>query len=138
MEEKKRISLHIAGRMLTIVTDEPEEFVRSIESELDNRITALCKNNFRMMGKDSKVDAVLLCAIDSMSEEMKKSAEADELRERLAAEEKKYRELLDEYNLLSARMEAISNGQKDENLTKEEKVDRIGELLEARKKPSGK
>ena len=136
MEEKKRISLHIAGRMLTIVTDESEEFVRSIESELDRKITALCRSNPRMMGKESKIDAVILCAIDSMSKEMKASREVEELKDRIAVEEKKYRELLDEYNRLSARLDAISDKQKQE-LTREEKIDRIEELLKARKNNPG-
>ena len=138
MEEKKRISLRIAGRMLTIVTDEPEEFVRSIESELDRKINALCRSNPRMAGRESRIDAVILCAVESMSAEMKADQEIASLKDRLAEEEKKYRELLDEYSLLSARMEALAGGLEEErDLTREEKIDRIEELLRAHKNQAG-
>ena len=138
MDEKKRISLHIAGRMLTIVTDEPEDFVRAIEKELDQRIAALCRSNPRMAGRESKIDAVILCAVDSMSREMRDAGEADALRDRIAAGEKKYRELLEEYDLLSARLDAMeSTRDRRQDLTKEDKIDRIGTLLRAQKQGAG-
>jgi len=64
---KKRVPLDIAGTPLTIVTDEPEEFVRLLASQLDRRISSLTKNSFRI----SQLDASLLCALDAMGDKFK-------------------------------------------------------------------
>lgn len=64
---KKRVSLSIAGNSLSLVTDEPVEFVQMIGKLLDERMTALTKNNFRI----STTDAALLCAIEALGDKLK-------------------------------------------------------------------
>lgn len=64
---KKRVSLEIGTTPLNIVTDEPEEFVRLLASQLDRRISSLTKNSFRI----SQLDAALLCALDAMGDKFK-------------------------------------------------------------------
>lgn len=64
---KKRVSLSIAGNSLSLVTDEPVEFVQMIGKMLDERMTALTKNNFRI----STTDAALLCAIEALGDKLK-------------------------------------------------------------------
>lgn len=64
---KKRVILQINGNTLSLVTDEPEEFVTMIGKMLDNRVTALSKNNFRI----STTDAALLCAVEALGDKLK-------------------------------------------------------------------
>lgn len=63
----KRLTVEIAGNSLSIVTDEPEEFVRMIGSMVSDRIGALTKNSFRI----STTDAALLCAIEAVGDKLK-------------------------------------------------------------------
>lgn len=64
---KERYSIKIADIQMSILSDEPEEFVRAVVAQLDARVSELTVQNKRC----SKLDASLLCALDSLSEQMK-------------------------------------------------------------------
>ena len=65
--QKKRITVEIAGDSMTIVTDESDDFVRDVAMRLDKRMSDLTRNNFRI----SRYDAALLCAMDALGEKLK-------------------------------------------------------------------
>ena len=65
--EKKRYDLEIAGVEMAVISDEREEFVRRLASELDAGINAITGANKRC----SKLDAALLCALDYASDKIK-------------------------------------------------------------------
>ena len=66
-DTKKRVSVNICGNLLTLITDESEDFVSLIADTLTNKMRALTKNNFRV----SNIDAALLCALDETSDRLK-------------------------------------------------------------------
>ncbi len=65
--EKKRYDLEIAGVEMAVISDEREEFVRRLASELDAGINAITGANKRC----SKLDAAILCALDYASDKIK-------------------------------------------------------------------
>ena len=65
--EKKRYDLEIAGVEMAVISDEREEFVRRLASELDAGINAITGVNKRC----SKLDAAILCALDYASDKIK-------------------------------------------------------------------
>lgn len=64
---KQKYNIEIADVQLTILSDESEEFVRDTVSRLDSRIRTLTVQNKRC----AKIDAALLCALDSLGEKIK-------------------------------------------------------------------
>ena len=97
MAEKKKISVRIAGRFLTVVTDEDPRTVREIEAELNARVEALGKSSPRMMTRDGKTDAVILCAFDALNRERTAEGRIAEAEKAAAQAEEKYRTLRREY-----------------------------------------
>ena len=61
---KEKYTISIADIQLNILSDEPQEYVRSTVAQLDQLIRDLTEKNRR----SSKLDAALLCALDSISE----------------------------------------------------------------------
>lgn len=61
MEErtKRKVDLKIAGISMSLITDEPDAYVKSIEKKMDEQMSALLKNI-----KLSQFDAAMLCAIE--------------------------------------------------------------------------
>ena len=61
MEEniKRKVYLNIAGISMSLITDEPDAYVRSIEKKLDEHMSALLRNV-----KLSQFDAAMLCAVE--------------------------------------------------------------------------
>lgn len=64
---KEKYNIEIADIQLSILSDEPEEFVTAVVAQLDERVRDLTVKNKRC----SKLDAALLCALDSLGEKMK-------------------------------------------------------------------
>lgn len=64
---KERYNIKITDIQLTILSDEPEDFVYATVNQLDERIRNLAVQNKRC----SKLDAALLCALDSLGEKIK-------------------------------------------------------------------
>ncbi len=99
--EKTRVSVRIAGRFLTILTDEDPAAVREIEKELESRIEEMARLSPRMATKDGKIDALVLCAIDALNREGEAEKRAEEAEKRAEGFERKYRQLRDEYAALT-------------------------------------
>jgi len=57
---KEKYTLDIAGSMMTLYSEDPEEYVQEIAAILGKRINSLVMNNKRC----SKTEAALLCALD--------------------------------------------------------------------------
>lgn len=64
---KERFDIEIADIQFAIVSDDGEEFVRQIEKTVDARVSDLVLKNKRC----SKLDALLLCALDYCGEKAK-------------------------------------------------------------------
>ncbi len=64
---KERFNIEIADIQFSIVSDEGEEFVHQIVETVDKRVRDLIINNKRC----SKLDAVILCALDYCGEKQK-------------------------------------------------------------------
>ena len=76
MASLNRIRLHIAGGDYTLTTDEPEEYVRKLASEVDERITAALSADDRV----STMMAAILACLDLANEAHKSIDSADNLR----------------------------------------------------------
>lgn len=81
---KKRVTVQIAGNTLSLVTDEPAEYVTNLAGQLDKKLSALTKNNFRI----SVLDAALLCALDASGEKLTADARIRTLEAQIALYEK--------------------------------------------------
>ncbi len=64
---KERYTISIADIQLNILSDEPEEYVHAVVAQLDQLVRDMTMKNKRC----SKLDAALLCALDSLSEKSK-------------------------------------------------------------------
>ena len=121
--EKHRVTLRVAGRFLTVLTDLPDERVRTIEGRINARLGEMAKANPRLATHDGRLDAALLLAVDLLSE-------ADEQAERIGAMEGELRRA----------RRALGGMRTDESdvhaypeMSREEKLERIRALLEAEK-----
>ncbi len=130
-QEKKRVSVRIAGRFLTILTDEDPAAVREIEKKLETRIDEMGRLSPRMATRDGKIDALILCAFDAFNREGEAEKRAEEAERRADQFEKKYRELRDEYAALTfERSAGIPEKQETpEDSGREETVGKIREIL---------
>jgi len=91
---KERYNIKITDIQLTILSDEPEDFVHSTVAQLNDRISDLCVRNKRC----SKLDAALLCALDSTGEKIKADKKIKNLEAQISlyeATNKRLREELD-------------------------------------------
>ena len=61
---KERYNIEISDIQLSVVSDEPEDFVNSIVEKINERVNDLIVRNKRC----SKLDAALLCALDYCGE----------------------------------------------------------------------
>ena len=64
---KERYTISIADIQINILSDEPEEYVHATVAQLDEIVRDMTVKNKRC----SKLDAALLCALDSLSEKNK-------------------------------------------------------------------
>lgn len=144
---KKRVPVEIAGTSLTIVTDEPEEFVKLLASQLDRRITSLTKNSFRI----SQLDAALLCALDAMGDKFKYEKRIRTLEAQAQVYEMDLGNLRSEIDELNAKIgtpeservmqetETISSRLRDSSdASAEDKVHALEKYLESKKSSDAK
>ncbi len=68
MEQKRKITVNIAGTNLTLVTDESDTFVDAVVSMVNEQMTAARSHTTRVM---PPINAALLCAIDACGERLK-------------------------------------------------------------------
>ncbi len=90
--EKRKISVQIAGNPITIVTDEPDEFVKLLTDTVTSRIEETTKNSFRI----STLDAALLLTLDFLGDKLKAESKIRTLESQIS---------LYELNLKNAREE---------------------------------
>ena len=90
--EKRKISVQIAGNPITIVTDEPDEFVTLLTDTVTSRIEETTKNSFRI----STLDAALLLTLDFLGDKLKAESKIRTLESQIS---------LYELNLKNAREE---------------------------------
>ena len=76
MAALNRIRLHIAGSDYTLTTDEPEEYVRQLAREVDERIASALVTDDRV----STMMAAILACLDLANEAHKAGDSADNLR----------------------------------------------------------
>ena len=93
---KQRYNIKITDIQLTILSDEPEEFVHAIVAQLDERVGELSMKNKRC----SRLDAALLCALDSMSEKTKADKKIKNLEAQISLYEATNKRLREELEAL--------------------------------------
>lgn len=113
--EKKKISVEIAGSPITLVTDEPEDFVNLITETINERITELTKNSFRI----SSLDAALLLAVDYLGDKLKAESRIRSLEAQLSLYEVNMQKLKDEIKQKSELPEDEDSAQGAENASEE-------------------
>ena len=76
---KQKYVVNIGGNSLTVISDEEEEYVKSLAQILDRRVMdmVIVKN------KCSKAEALMLCALDYLDSTVKLKAEVEDLKEKL-------------------------------------------------------
>lgn len=113
--EKRKISVQIAGNPITIVTDEPDEFVKLLTDTVTSRIEETTKNSFRI----STLDAALLLTLDYLGDKLKAESKIRTLESQISLYElnlKNAREELEKAkNTASSTSETTENS---ENVTK--------------------
>lgn len=95
---KERYSIEIADIQLTILSDEPKDFVESIVAHLDETIRDMTVRNKRC----SKLDAAILCALDFYSEKTKADKKIKNLEAQISLYEANIRRLKEEAEQLRA------------------------------------
>lgn len=95
---KERYIIEIAGIQLTILSDEPKEFVESSVARLDETIQTMTVKNKRC----SKLDAAILCALDFYSEKTKADKKIKSLEAQIPLYEANIRRLKEEVEQLRA------------------------------------
>lgn len=95
---KERYSIEIADIQLTILSDEPKDFVESTVAHLDETIRDMTVKNKRC----SKLDAAILCALDFYSEKTKADKKIKNLEAQISLYEANIRRLKEEAEVLRA------------------------------------
>ena len=95
---KERYSIEIADIQLTILSDEPKDFVESTVAHLDETIRDMTVKNKRC----SKLDAAILCALDFYSEKTKADKKLKNLEAQISLYEANIRRLKEEAEQLRA------------------------------------
>lgn len=98
---KERYNIKITDIQLSILSDEPSDFVLSTVAQLDHMISDLTVKNKRC----SKLDAALLCALDSLSEKSKNETKIRNLEAQISLYEETIKRLREE--VVSMRTSAV-------------------------------
>lgn len=107
--EKRKISVQIAGNPITIVTDEPDEFVKLLTDTVTSRIEETTKNSFRI----STLDAALLLTLDFLGDKLKAESKIRTLESQISLYELNLKNARDE--LEKAKNAALSISETTEN-----------------------
>lgn len=112
MEEriKRKVDLKIAGISMTLVTDEPDAYVKSIEKKMDEQMSALLRNV-----KLSQFDAAMLTAIEFCGDKLTSEKKLRNLEAQVSLYEVNLRRLKKEVATLKAQLgEAAPESESDE------------------------
>lgn len=107
--EKRKISVQIAGNPITIVTDEPDEFVKLLTDTVTSRIEETTKNSFRI----STLDAALLLTLDYLGDKLKAESKIRTLESQISLYELNLKNAREE--LEKAKNTAFSTSETTEN-----------------------
>ena len=107
-DETKRISVRIAGRRLSLITEEEESFVRDVEAELNRRLEE--SGQGRLKTREHETERLILCAADAISRELQCRKETEKAQTRMNALEAECADLRAEYARLSDRLSARLSG----------------------------
>ena len=102
---KERFEIEIADIQFAIVSDDGEEFVSQIVKTVNDRVSDLVLHNKRC----SKLDAVLLCALDYCSEKAKADKKIRSLEAQVELLEANNRRLREEIDGRPAKKEVITS-----------------------------
>lgn len=138
---KKKYTVDIAGNPLTIVSDEPETFVKTVSTKLSDKMKGLVKSSFRI----TQLDAALLCALDFLGEKLKADKKIRTLEAQMELYEaniKNLREELEKYRNAEAektestdRVKTVSDALRSDegNAGSEDKIKMLEKYLESKK-----
>ncbi len=73
---ENRVKVRIIGREYTLGTDNTPEYTRELADKLDARMNSMLASSKTLSG----IDVAILCALDSMDEANKATANADNIR----------------------------------------------------------
>ena len=126
---KERYSIEIADIQLTILSDEPKDFVESTVAHLDETIRDMTVKNKRC----SKLDAAILCALDFYSEKTKADKKLKNLEAQISLYEANIRRLKEEMEQLRAaaapKVEAAATTEEPVEEAKPAKTSRRGNQI---------
>ena len=126
---KKKALVKLAGVQLTLVTDENDAFVAAVEETVNERMTELTRQNYRV----NKTDAALLCAVDFCSDKLKAEEKAAALEAQAAVYEADIRRLREELAVLKGKAEESHNDADtaDEGESGALDMDQLGDMIRA-------
>ncbi|MBR4932942.1 MAG: cell division protein ZapA [Clostridia bacterium] len=101
MEErvKRKVYLNIAGISMSLITDEPDSYVKSIEKKLDEHMTELLRNV-----KVSQFDAAMLSALEFCGDKLTAEKKLRNLEAQVSLYEVNLRRLKNEVASLKAQL----------------------------------
>lgn len=76
---KEKYNITIANVQLNIVTEEPEEYIKSLAVKVDERVNMILKSS----RKCSKIEAILFCTLDFLDEKNKTDYAMENLRKQI-------------------------------------------------------
>lgn len=149
MEQKRRITVNIAGTNLTLVTDESDAFVDAVVSMVNDQMKAAKGPALRSM---PAINSALLCAIDACGERLKAEKRIRNLEAQASLYEVTIKNLREELTALKGQDDAAEEAAPaaDDGFTRlsdmlrnsgvgaeeaEDKVKLLEKYLESRKTP---
>lgn len=121
--EKRKISVQIAGNPITIVTDEPDEFVKLLTDTVSARIEETTKNSFRI----STLDAALLLNLDFLGDKLKAESKIRTLESQISLYELNLKNARDDLEKMKNAASAPSETTENSENTSETIADAIAE-----------
>ena len=132
---KQKYNIEITDIQLTVVSDEPEDFITATVAQLDKRIRDLTVHNKRC----SKLDAALLCALDSLGEKLKCEKKIKNLEAQISLYEatiKRLKEEQAEIHATAAEIEKSAPVQNTESVARPDCKDDKTELAAKQTEPA--
>ena len=138
MEErvKRKVYLNIAGISMSLITDEPDDYVKSIEKKLDEHMTVAIQS-----WAESRSDAALLCALEFCGDKLTADKKLRNLEAQVSLYEVNLRRLKNEVATLKAQLgdaEAPAEEKADDADEIPDEQITIDEGLEADDKPASR
>lgn len=114
--EKKRYEIEVAGVQLAIISDEREEFVKTLVENLDREIREITVKTKR----SSNLDAAILCALEYYSEKLKAEKRARNLEAQISLYDANLRRFREENIALREKLEALGKKEPEKEAAEED------------------